>query len=1410
MPTELETRRNVLTSTRRAIQRRAADDLRFLETAPAWYRLGMDIAKLSETEQPLARELEERHALLELDRAILAEIDRELELLDVDPHRLQRCARQTLTWINGAQSWKDLVEGFRPDPTLEGVPGGRRRRLSEVVAKRILAFRDAQPHHKLTDVRDLLRVEGVDKYLLQDLVYSGCDFRPEPFHPTVGVMLPVRIETRFYADPVSNTTKLRLRVVPDHVSVDRHDPQPTALELDNVERMWQQAEGDLTTDAGKAAWGAFMLLHRPHRAVWLARTFPPLPPDTNGEIYIDRPTQVRQDPRLSCLRGIPPQIEVWLARGSNPPALAATLNVSAAAATLELPEDLEDPAQDQWWNSYVKAEQVGLATEIDLGPSPADDIDVLYVVGVSTERPDTLFRAHRDAGLLAVLAPGEPTNTVDAEPAADLGEDPEYWREMVLKPPIGDAGTEQVSQALTGLINSLGPLPGGTEAPRELNLTLVKGVWPALWGHAFRDVWGLGPPVAPVGVWAGHNLVPEGPVPAIRVGDHPYGILPTTSLARWQSEANDPACEAGLHPQLERLRQIWADAARGHGTVAGAGTEKLLELLGQVPSSEAYAYRLFVSLEYLFVLMGGFDQSISLPDLEAWWQQMMDEEIAFPLNPQRRYLALFWPMDLEIPLVEPDNLPEGMTFKDALLSLVSVDPGQIASGSYAKEFFQDGLPNSLLFRLLMYSLVKSAADVHRANQNDPSPALEPVAAQMGSFTQLQEDAFAFSLIDPSLPESRIYEHVRDAVFQLAQIEPDRIERAFKSVLDTAISRVDPWITATPWRRVQALAPRKPQYRLGWYGWVDNPAPGIPGPTDGGLLHAPSHAQALTAVILRDRAISDPEPNRWAMNLDSRLIRIANRMAKSVRLGMHIQEVLGREVERAVGDPERIKKLRINYPIRVEHAGRQVCNGQAVLVDFLGNPASLGLTSAQLSALAPLAAAVDVYGDLLVSEAVYNVVNGRAEIAAASMDAAAGLVQPPALEVIQTPRGGRSAATTVAFCLPLAPAPPPAPEASPTRLADPAVAAFLEAQTGAANTQIWTWTVRRPNGSTQTTSLADLGLVPCDTAGLSMGILHNLVLASVPGADEVLPDGPGDQAHDRVRRLIALLGSRPAIPADLALGIDQDDSGVAAELQLRYKDLYNTCGALIQQLGQAADDASRQASMLNAVRWGIVPLPDANPTLEDRVNAALTSLSDRLNAAPLPDDMVAAAMDAETIAQAIAELATADGHYAVLGRIDFTALQALTAPPTVFAPETRPAPGDLNPLDIEWLQVVAAVRSKLARLEVYQLEHLVAGLQPPLFAWTNRPGDPWQMNAPVDPGTKQVLSTHLVVLYGPDQVLNGLPVCAVGVVDAWSETVPGTAHATTAAFGFNAPPPARPRLSCLPYHRTKTPTWTMQP
>src|SRR6185436_8183994 len=99
---------------------------------------------------------------------------------------------------------------------------------------------------------------------------------------------------------------------------------------------------------------------------------------------------------------------------------------------------------------------------------------------------------------------------------------------------------------------------------------------------------------------------------------------------------------------------------------------------------------------------------------------------------------------------------------------------------------------------------------------------------------------------------------------------DDLFRAVLAALDTAAFRVDPWLTGIAARRLEQMITAGAPFRLGAYGWVDAPAPYVsapggplaPGPTQAGLLHAPSSAQALTAAILRDAAVRYPGDDRW--------------------------------------------------------------------------------------------------------------------------------------------------------------------------------------------------------------------------------------------------------------------------------------------------------------------------------------------------------------------------------------------------------------------------------------------------------------------------------------------------------------------------------------------------------------------
>jgi hypothetical protein len=440
----------------------------------------------------------------------------------------------------------------------------------------------------------------------------------QPFvpNPVVNVLLPLRLEMRFFPPNGSASWKLRVRIVPDTASIDRHDPDPTLDELDGLELFLQACEGNLSTERGKAEWSRFAARQGAARAAWLVGTFPPIP-GTNP-IRIARPSTVSAGGRPARVNGLPPMLEIWLARGGLAAAPFATLTVDQSQLTLEVP----DPAtgREPWWTSFETAVAAGLGAEIDLGER-ADDIDVLYVIGAGAGDPGSLFRAHRDSGRLGVLTIGTPTNTVDGEPAADLAKDPETWRKLAV---FGDGGginaqsARAVSTALTGNDSTLGALPGGGPHHLAVNQAMLAALWPAVFGHGLNDVLGVkGTPAA--GAWALDNVVPEGPFPTIRIEDQPYGLLPVTALASWKPDAGDPPVEEAMRSSLLDLRDIWVTATEKRGTVVGADTDRLLNMIGQTPRSTSYSYRWFVPLAWAHAVGYATGAGVSWSDLIKWW-----------------------------------------------------------------------------------------------------------------------------------------------------------------------------------------------------------------------------------------------------------------------------------------------------------------------------------------------------------------------------------------------------------------------------------------------------------------------------------------------------------------------------------------------------------------------------------------------------------------------------------------------------------------------------------------------------------------------------------------------------------------------------------------------------------------------
>jgi hypothetical protein len=1214
-----------------------------------------------------------------------------------------------------------------------------------------------------------------------------------PVTPQIGVLVPMRLETRFVKR--GSAWFLRVRVVPDAVSITNHDDTPSKLELDAVEAMWRQVgSNNLESAKGRAAWRGLAALVGAEQAAWLARTFPPVKA-ANGTISIKRPPgQHRTVMHAPRLNGLPPTLELWLARGGQPAQPVAIL----APVLSDIAVDLDDPdSTDQpWWTSFTEAVRVGMAKEVELG-AVADDIDTLYLVGIGGGDPGALLAAQADSGRLGVIAPGSATNSVDGLPATTLG-DVDDWRQLARARASQQAGGNAVRSAL-GAPSTLPAVVGGDHDHRGVNGSLVAALWPALWGHALGNVWAEGSRADTLGVWAADNLVPEGPLPTMRVDTQPYGILPATSLRRWQTANGDPAIEETLVPLVEALVTTWATTSE---RLAGAAANSPLDGLVRNPAAISYAWRWMLPTDLAAAVSFRYAAPIAKSDITSWWDQQAPPARLTPgTAPARRLVATGWARKVDLGLAEPKQLPDGVNLATGLTRLATAPVAELISAGTVDLDAHASPPwgRSLLTELARHAVLTSAATVARNVAAQPRALVEPLGADARTPTQVETWAARLQPADLKRrgdPAVTIHNNVRAALGALASHTLDDIECALRALLETATNRIDPWATAIAWRRLQSLAtaPRT----LGAYAWVDAPRPRGTTPAHQYVL-APSKDQASVAAMMRDRALANsPDSAQWQADLTSDAVRAALRLAAETREGSHPADSLGRMVERIVSRPTVIDRLREQFPTTTGFFAftrasriRRTCNGPAVLDAATANPASLqelGVTAAQVTALADLDAAVDALADLHLAEAALGVVKHRPALVSASSSAAAGESPPPQFTFPDTPTTGITVDSIAVVALPAAAA-PTGRNPSPAAIADPAVAAYLDERTGPANGNRWTWTRLSADGQpTGPLTLADIGLRPCDTVGLGIGNLRDTLVAATgaAGLDPADPAGPAI-----VRTLVAALSGVPASPPDVGGGAES--TSVANELAQRYASLRRAADAAVAAARAAAagtDNRARRRELARLARWGITPMSadTGQATLVERVDGAAAVLDRRLST--MPATMTGAAVSELT--DAINALIGPEAGYPVFARISRAAFTGVRAEPA--------GAGQAARLEPDWLETVAPVRPAIARLEAAQLTERVRSGGRPLRAWTNHPGDPWQTATATADSTGA--GSRLVAVFGPSGVLPTRPAAttqgmvAAAVIDRFAETIPDTEHTASVAFPHDLPVARAPQAVLL--------------
>lgn len=1273
----------------------------------------------------------------------------------------------------------------------------------------------------------------------------------------VGVVLPARLETRFV--PGDDGTVLQLAVLPAEPWVDRHDPRVGADELGLLRNALVATDGRpfvRTAEAG-AAFERLAGQVGAGRAAWLLRDVAVEEVDGRRTVpdgaLLDGGRAGGAELRAAgsatapaVVRGLPAELQVW-AELDDDPSRTVLLGTLQPAPELPVePREREhgDAGPPRFWADAETLRHAGLLKNLPLGGRGPDGEDVdpaaiscLLVVGLGDTGPERLLVAHAHADQMALLPAGTPTNVTPE--AAHPAPHPLDWHAVVTQEVTGGiapgAAGPGVAAALTGRADGLPAVPGWLTDHTGVQQDLVAALWPALWGHGLHTLWGeparLGEGAGAFGWWQ-RWLRPEGPYPSLLVGDQPYGLLPVTPLTGLGPYAGRLDVPDGVGPRLARaLDHLLLDTARraerAVGTVVDGDARQVERVLRQTPTSEGYAYR----------------WTVPSADLGSVVRERHRRVVAAVVEPlegdpwaaDHAQLAVGPARSVTVPLLHPAPPPrhvlefleevldemrgEGVAGTDAMEAHLPTDTWRVVvrwlswrmerdmpDGGYSGTVLRDVVsellerydgrhPDSLLVRLVVASLSLAWRTGGWLASGLPAqgvlPAWQDLSEQLDAWPSGGEQ-----WVEPVL---RWWHAAIEALGQLATREsaPEGLlERTLSAVVDTAVHRVDPFVTAVASSRLDALvgAPR----RLGLYGWVDRPARGKAGFTDRGAVLAPSPEQATTAALLRDRAVahraSGEQPtDAWDLSLDSRAVRTALGVLDDVRGGVHPAEAIGRLIEQVLPRDADVRRVREKYPQERAVPGRHTCDGLRAGEDLAGDgsafTSSTGLDRATLGdeawhALLDVGRVVDTVGDLLLVESVHAAVQGSTPQLRATLDAAPGLGVPPSLRAQATPAQGTTVATRVLLGLPAvedAAAAEPVDDAPAD--ADPAVAALLDGIGDASDASLFG--VRLGEVST---TLSALGLRIADLVVVDQAMLARLLRPEAPEA------GPTEEPEDTLAparlapepelelgpgivtayQAVALLRRTRPVATGWA-GDDVVDTAVVDSLRARLLRLRAAAARLCDDVAAATDGGSTPDAALQArlTRWGVVGDPTA---AVDRLRALLDQ--------HVPENLAAA------------ELVTALQQLAASGRAPTGRAPDVIVP--LFLPVTLAVP---EPLDgPSWLPLVRRVRTAVDTC-ASTMEALARAWGAPPPAWTADPAaDPWR-GRPVDAAGGR--TTTIVVRPGDTEATAPL---AVAEVDAWSELIPGVVEQddtwrpaevpATLAFGFNAPAARAPQVVLL--------------
>ena len=1231
-------------------------------------------------------------------------------------------------------------------------------------------------------------------------------------------LLPVRIETSF-ADG-----DLLVRLYPDHVHVDSFERELTTIEA-TARTAWNASSKDLQ------AWRALVGRVGAQRAIYIAALAPNATPGTREETWTRAPmARLLPDRWVIVVEGHGGVVRVPVTTSGRD--LAVGLDPSNPGTIA--PDAVTFADELAWIASFKTACDVGMGARISLQGAGRPPYNI-YVYGVRDRDPAAeaaalgdLIEAHRYTDGLGMLAVGTATNFA--------GDETPQWSSRPATAEdtfaLATGGLADTGSAGSAVAAALGVTPrcfdhidhGPSWATRDGGAAAMQGaLWPATLGYFLEQMLD-GTPIGDATIERVRKLFVQhvrgaGPLPALRIGRTPYGVLPISPIRRWTNEPE-------LLSVLATLRASW-EAAVGSvpRLVAGADDGMLARVLAMAPVSQEYVGRSVIGAAYATFL---FD-FVRQPLTARWWQLHETRTRAgWTLSGADNRLARAVYADthfsITAPMVQPsvDDLPVAYI-------------AQLANASLEELRATAELPpvTPLLFRLLRHSALSAylGAARRRSTPRPVEPEIIRTATNVAApWTWI--DAATRAALDAARTGGTgdvAFTSVWSALATLSTTSSRTLDALAREALDLCSHRLDAWMTGLASERLHSLREATANgVLLGAYGFVVDLVPTtktavttrppredgdlFEATAPGGVIRAPSLDHAKTAAMLRSGYLAhgSVSSESFATDLSSSRTRTARQILDDVRAGDSLGTVLGRRIERKIVETTTPQLWRTLLPLRAFLArtapfpDRVPIDGYALAkLARIGLPwgqhdlpaADSDMAKALIAILDANADAIDAIGDVMMAESVHQFVRGNTERAAATLDALAlGTPPPPELDVLAPPSSGIGLNHTVALLVP-AGAQSQGWFATPRATVEPLLEAWCAAMLGPAAQYRTTVTLR--NGNVRVIGLEDAGLGALDVVRLAgTGELAAWVRDRV---DAVSVD-PARVGHARSLDDAQLLGSalaqalahaRPALPADLGGG--DLDATTVAELEARGSD--SMLGDVLGLLTVDPPAGLRAAALLGVA--GAVPDADAAKRLQ-QVSHAQSVLGVRATKlATLP----AASTLKERFDRARLRLRAIYGDDLQLApRIRVPELAASLSDRAALVPDPEEATA--------WLARIGAVRADVAPLERAAFLADVIGTSSYPLQIAQLPhtdGEAWIGGAVFDgdaiPRARDSFVIHAPLAFDPAQPVAGL------VIDRWGETIPSRSRRTAVAFQLDQPVAAPPQTILLAAAPAGEVTWS---